>query len=373
MNPPQFAAAPPPIDPAEDIWGSGLHPAGCDHCKEAHLVTNDRLGQLCPNCARSKLRPQPARLRPEPPELLLPFQQSDSQLRATVENFTKEVRFRLDDFTPQKLLQRLTPVFWPMWLVDSDVVGVWQAEVGYNYEVKSSRESYSGGGWHTEELIETRVRWEPRTGQLIRSYDNITVPALSDHKALAGYVGRYKTGGSQPYSAGQLEVDTLGMAALRIPDMRPEQVWPLAQPRFDKSAGTECQQAAGAQHIREFSIEASYEALNWTQLLLPMYVTWYTDDEGRRHPLYINGQSGKMGGIRLASQRKGRMWGGILGVVALALFVLGAILTLSAALFPPLFILGIPLIIVAFVTAIAALYPIMWPRRWNKQQLDKRG
>lgn len=94
-------------------------------------------------------------------------------------------------------------------------------------------------------------------------------------------------------------------AAFRVPDLPSESAWPLAQAQLDEAASAECRQAAGAQHLRNFGLRADYESLHWTQMLLPLYVIWYTDDQGQPHTLYLNGQSGVIGGKRLVSQRKG--------------------------------------------------------------------
>jgi len=68
------------------------------------------------------------RLRPEPPELLIPFQQSPADLRPVFEKFIKPVWLRPDDFNSRSLLQRLTPSTGHV-VVDSDLSGDWKAEM----------------------------------------------------------------------------------------------------------------------------------------------------------------------------------------------------------------------------------------------------
>jgi hypothetical protein len=348
------------------VWGAPLHPAGCPVCHQLFLVEASRIGQACPNCAREKLQSQPALLRPEAPELLAPFRYTQASLRPGLEKFVKEVWLRPEDFETDKLLQRAVPLYWPMWLVDSEVIGHWQAEAGFDYQVKSSQESYGNGGWTTREVVEPRIRWESRAGQIQRHYDNVAVQALSEQQCLFKLVGSYQLDQAMAYQPEQVK-----STVLRVPDLPPESAWPLAQVQLDEAASAECQQAAGAQHIRNFSLRADYESLHWTQLLLPLYVTWYTDDQGQPHPVYLNGQSGVIGGTRLASQKKGWQWAGALLAAAVVAFILALLFAGIGLVFPPSTILGILLGILAIVVACAALVPAAWPWQWNRGQVEK--
>jgi hypothetical protein len=252
-----------------------------------------------------------------------------------------------------------------MWLVDSDVAGIWQAEAGYNYEVKSSEEYYSSGTWNTREKIETRVRWEPRTGQLQRHYDNVAVAATSDFQVIQNAIGGFDYNQGQSYHPEDLE-----HAILRVPDIHPDSAWSEAQNSLNRLAAHECQMACNAQHLREYSIEAQYKGQHWTQLLLPVTLTWYTDDSGKRRIVYINGQNGRIGGPRLASQRKGWKWAGILIGIAAVLFIAGLVFAALGALFPPVVVLGVVLIVIALILGLVAIVPAVWPWQWNRKQAD---
>jgi hypothetical protein len=355
------------IDSSAEIWGIAREPAGCSHCKQAHLVEASLVGGICPNCVRGKLESQPALLRQEPPEHMIPFSQSAEDLYTILKNFTKGVWLRPDDFNPTDLLQRLTPVFWPEWLIDSDVVGYWSAEMGYDYQVKSSEEIYRTGQWQTREKIETRVRWEARVGQIARRYDNIRVPAMEEHQRLLQTIGGFQTNRVIPYRP-----ERLGQASMRVPDLPPESAWSMAQSNLDRAAGKDCAQASAAQHVRNFNLRAGYESINWTQLLLPVYVTYYTDDQGQAHPVYINGQTGTAGGIRLASQHKGWIWAGVILAIAIVLFVLGLISFAATPLFAPLGVLGGVLVLIGLGMGIFSIVLAVWPWRWNRGQITSR-
>jgi hypothetical protein len=353
------------IHPAgTNLWGLPYQPLGCLACGQAFLAPADWGGKLCPHCLEGQLASQPARLRREPPELLLPFQRGPDNLRPALKNFTRGVWLAPDDFTPDGLQQRLTPIFWPIWLVDGQVSGSWQAEVGFDYQVKSSQEFYASGGWRSREVIETRIRWEPRLGNLTRVYNNLSAPAISDQERLQSQTGPSPFDQAVPYSA-----EYLRGAVLRIPDQSPEEAWPQAQTAFERSAAAECQQAASGQHLRDFKLQPAYTGVNWTQLLVPMFVSYYTDDNGKRVPVMINGSTGKIGGRRLASPRKGLRWAGISLLAALALFALAlAAYALGQGALPQLAAVSPLLWLLGFLVAAFAAIPAAWPHIWNRGQ-----
>ncbi|MCG2784894.1 MAG: hypothetical protein L6461_07280 [Anaerolineae bacterium] len=192
------------FEAADSPWGGSLQPAGCPACQRVYLVEAIRMEQTCPGCVKGKLQAQPALLRPEAPELLAPFRYPLSSLRPALEKFVNEVWLRSEDFDTDKLLQRAAPVYWPMWLVDGDIAGHWQAETGFDYQVKSSQESYGDQGWKTREVVETRIRWEPRAGQIRRHYDNLVTPALREQKRLLKLAGNYQREQAMAYQPEQV-------------------------------------------------------------------------------------------------------------------------------------------------------------------------
>ncbi len=366
------------VETVQSTWKLPLQPAGCPQCGQAFLVEPSHMGQVCPNCVRGELMEQPIQVRSEPPELLVPFQFNQASLQPIIAKFIKEVWLRPSDLHTDKLLQRITPIFCPMWLVDCTLVGIWEAEFGFDYQVKSSKETLKDGSWQSFDVVKTKTRWEPRTGQLRRSYDNIPVPALEVHDTLQQHVGNYDYANAQPY-----QPTMLGGADVRIPDLQPHSAWPLAESAFHKFAEHECQQAADAQYTQSFALDAKYEAVNWTQLLLPLYVTYYTDDAGERHPLFINGQSGQIGGLRKASQRKGWKWAVVLLVLAaivfllsIATYFLGGLLLEQGILeldMLELEVLAGALLFVALIIGGSAIVPAVWPWRWNSKQRKKEA
>jgi hypothetical protein len=342
---------------ASSAWGLDLHPAGCSHCGAVFLLKPGMEGVLCPACAGAALTAQGARLRDEPPELVAPFQTSDAQTEAGLQDWTGGVWLRPPDFTHASLQARLQRIYLPMWLVDAHVDGQWQSGMGFDYQVESAHEAYGNGRWVEQKVTETRVRWEPRAGEIQRDYQNVAVPALESHAHLISGLGNFDLGKAQPYNASSLQI-----TAIRNPDLDTQAAWSVARPLVEKLSAVDCQAASGAQHNEEFKLNAGYKNLNWTQLLLPVYATYYQDESGVNVPVLINGQTGKIYGIRRASQKKGWTWTGVLLAVAFACFLLALLLSFASS--SPGTASNI-LFLAALVFGAVSPYPAAWAWQFN--------
>jgi len=364
-----------------EVWGVPLVAVHCAHCGEAHLVPEQSLGDLvlseaegaegakgeaasllCPFCFQGPVTLQPAALREEPPEQVLPYGVSERQLAGILERWTQGVWFRPAELKAAVLLQRLRRYLLPLWLVDGRMEGAWRADVGFDYQVVSYQDRYGEGrGWSSHEVQEGRVRWEPRVGRLNRTYENLPAPALDDHRELMSRLGDFDLGGRTGYSP-----EAVTGAAVRIPTLEPQAAWPGAEAAFVRAAQEECRQAAGADHIRDFTLEAQYDDLNWTLLLLPAYVTWYREGE-RAWPVLVNGQSGRVSGIRRASTRKANVTSLVLGGVALVLFLVGGLLALLGAALPPVAALGGAILVAGLLLAAMAPIPAIGAWAFNRR------
>ena len=107
------------INENQTIWGTNRQPAGCPHCERLFLVQADQIGSQCPVCRQGDLTSQPVRIRPGEPEKYLPFQITQEKLLSIYQEFVSGVWIKHQDFTPEKLVSRTKPVFWPLWLVDA--------------------------------------------------------------------------------------------------------------------------------------------------------------------------------------------------------------------------------------------------------------
>lgn len=351
----------------QTVWDSGRQPSGCPNCDRVFLVREQQLGIPCPLCHRALLEAQPARMRIGEPELMVPFRIDQTALDTIYQDVAASVWIKLENFEAETLLKRTIPVFWPIWLVDCDLNGYWQMEAGFDYQVESSKDYYANGQWQSRKQIEGRIRWEPRLGKIESHVDNISTPALDEHQ------NRTLMTEITPLDQScAFDPSLLGSAILEVPDLPPEEAWTMAQPRVDEAADRICTEAAGAQHSRNFSITAEYQNLNWTQFLLPMYITYYEDDEGQPQFLVVNGSTGAVQGPRLASRKRGAQIAGTIAAVAGGLFILALLGLLLTMVFPPAGVFAAIMAFLGLGTGIGAIFPAVWPNQWNRKQTGPR-
>jgi hypothetical protein len=224
-------------------------------------------------------------------------------------------------------------------------------------------------GWQSNAVTETRIRWEPRVGRLSRAYQNIPAPALEGFGLWRERLGDYALHGAQPYRA-----DLLGDALVRLPNRSARDAWYDAARGFRDAAADECRQAAGADHIREFGWSPQFTDLHWTQLLLPVYTSYYLDDAGAVRRVLLHGQTGRASGPRRASLKRAR--NRALLVVAAALLLVVAALALAARLGISRDQIAanalIPTLALLFVVGRLAITPLVAVSRFNRQQAAER-
>lgn len=350
-------------------WNLDLQAAVCEHCDWAYLFPKGNAPQRCPHCFQPRLVNLNQQIEElpytYPPELVVPFGVSTTVLERNLMDFAKGIWFAPPDLKPSNLIARLQRVYLPMWLVDSDVQALWQAEAGFNYEVVSHQERFdqNRAGWVSREIEETRIRWEPRAGKLTRSYQNIPAPALEEDIQLRRRLGTYDSKSAQPYQSG-----VISEAFVRLPDRDPEDAWPSAVPSIQSAAAEECRQAAAADHIRQFRWTPDDVKRNWTLMLLPVFTTYYLDDESQPKVILVQGQSGRVSGERRASMKRAQRTSLIFLVVALAVFVVGLLVAAASLLSPDLLVYGGIGLLVALFVALLAVVPVGMVWSFNRSQ-----
>jgi hypothetical protein len=250
-------------------------------------------------------------------------------------------------------------------LVDASVRAGWQGEAGFNYEVVSHQEKYSQsqGGWKSQTVTETRVRWELRRGRLDRVYRNNPVTALENEIGLKKRLEKYQLDGAQGYTP-----ESTRETFVRLPDRNPEDAWRELLPSLQSAAADDCRKAAAADHLRDFRWQPDFHNQNWSLLLLPLYTTYYLDDDNQPQPVYLDGQSGIPSGERRASLKRARQSTLIILAVAGAIFLISLVLTLAGIAVAPLLVVGGVGLIISLLVGIAAIIPPAIAWRFNRSQ-----
>ena len=332
----------------------------CDACESSWLGAEE----MCPNCGAPT---EVSEDRPDGnPERYVPFAIGRDQAADRIGQFVADVRFPTEELDPGTLAARLTATWWPFWLVDTEARATWEAEVGFDYDVKSSVEQYGGGGWTRHEVTETRVRWEPRAGTVARAYPNVAVPGLADQPRRSRLLGEPRTSSSQPWDPAQAE----GIP-IQLPDRAPSEQWPAAVAVLRNRVGQDCARASAAQHFRELRLNLDAEQAQWSWLLVPGWTTWYVDDDGERRILWVDGVSGRTAGPRMASVGQGQKMAWALAISAMGLGCLAAFVGLIGVVLWPLLVLAALMFFVAIGLGIAAVPAALGPDRHNREELER--
>ena len=352
---------------AAETWGVPLIAVVCENCDWRFLTPESTDLGRCPHCSQPGLSLLETDLSQlpytQPPELTLLHALNQAQLNQAIQTFASGIPYPPQDLTPASLQARLKRVYLPMWLVDASVKATWKAEAGFDYQVVSHQDHYSGSGWTSQQVKEGRIRWEPRLGRLERSYANLVAPALEDHPVLHKTLGAFDLAAARAYQPN----DTL-KAFVRLPDRPPQDAWSDAQLVLQNAAAEECRQAARADHLRQFAWQPEYKDQHWTQLLLPVYTAFYLADDQQPQTLLIHGQSGRTTGQRRASLQRATRSALITLGAAVLIFILGLILAGASVAFPPLLVLGILGMTLALVVGLGAIVPLARVWWFNRSQ-----
>lgn len=350
-------------DTLRSDWGLDLVTIVCNACGWSYLTT-DTSTRLCPNCSQGQLEQFEAdaeHLRTlVPPEFILQYRIGQEQMKRVIQQFAKGIPLPPSDLSAETISERIQRVFLPVWMLDGRVLAQWQAEVGYHYQVESHKSNYQSGQWRTQKVHKTRIEWEERIGQLEREYANINAPALSEHKQLMRQLGHYDLNQAEAYS-----IEALRRALIRLPDRSTEDAFPDAQEKFRLRASDDIQQATEAETVRNLTWQAQYQNLNWSQLLLPVYMSYYQDDEGKRRVVFVNGFSGQPSGERRGSMKRAKQIMSS-GLIICALMIAIALVTVivNSAWDD----IATTLAIIAGLLALASFIPVLQVWQFNNQQ-----
>jgi hypothetical protein len=356
------------------VWGTDVGIFVCEACDWSFLMPGEKSSHQCPHCFQNQLSPTTGHLEELPyifpPELMLVFTLANEEIEESIGQFTRGIPFPPRDLTPKNLISRTRANYLPMWLVDVDVNASWSGEAGFNYEVVSHQDRYDDrrGGWKSNEVKETRTRWELRSGVLSRNYQNIPAPALEGGKKIFEIIGGFDLRKTVTF-----EVGALDNSYIRLPNRIPEDAWCDAKPHLLSTVSDDCRKAADADYLRQFTWNPEFNNLNWTLLLLPVISTYYCDDEGEIIPVNLHGQTGQISGRRYASKFKAQRTSLIILTISIILFIFSLLLALGSILLPVILVLGMLSFLISLLVGISSIIPIAMVWNFNRQHRTRNS
>jgi len=353
------------LEEDESPWGLDRVAVSCEACGRTWLAPASARGGDC-LCGQGTVEASRARIPVEGPEALVPVRVDRERLQATLEARISSTWLLDRSVSAESLARRAVLAWWPRWLVDATVVGQWSAEVGFDYQARSSVERYGDGGWHTEERVENRIRWEPRVGQISERLHDVPVPALEDEHTWRQRLGAVPDDPAVPFHARALDGGWI-----ELPDLAPGEVWHRAEPGFRRWTGRVVQQATRAQHVRDVHLDATYPDPTWTIALRPVWWTAYEDGEGRLRPVVVDALTGRRHGQLKASLRRALVWSAVYGTGVVVLWILAAVLTVVGIVAPPVLVVALITATFALVLTPAPFIPVIVVWWWNRREASK--
>jgi len=239
--------------------------------------------------------------------------------------------------------------------------------------VASSEERFNNGQWVSQRINETRIRWEPRAGEISRKFENIPAPAFENYPRLMAALG---DNNAFPFDGSRAVVfspELLKQAVVRAADIESAAAWKIARPEVERRAANDCRAASNAQHQEQFALRAAFGEPHWTLMLLPTYVTSYSDDDNKWLAVRMNGQTGYVSGVKRASMKKAQSWALGLGAVALLAFVVTVLIALTSLAVPGMQRVAVALVLVTLGVSLAAPVPLILAWQYNRGARNEFG
>lgn len=315
-------------------WDDGLLLASCNNCGISLMQPADMMSQSCVHCGAVMIEQiDPEVDRPPhlaPPELVLSLKQERKHAGYEIKKWVSKFYFPPADLVTEKLNQRLRLVYVPAWLMDTTLETSWMADAGFDYDVVSSREKLRGSSWSTEQVTRTKKDWEGRAGKLTLHYDNLPADAIEDELHFWNLVQLRKSGdrfvqAAAPYAQREAEP-----AAFVLPSRIPADAVNDMLPVLMERAKSDVQAACRADQVRNFNWAPKIEEQNWTQMLIPVWSTWYLDEDDRTRMVFLNGVTGHGWGEKIPSMKRTWQVGLYFLIGALALIGVGVLAGLAS-------------------------------------------
>ena len=146
-----------------------------------------------------------------------------------------------------------------------------------------------------------------------------------------------------------------------------DDAWPDTLPRFQEQASDETKKACQADQIREFRWSPAFAEQNWSLFLLPVWSSFYLDDDNKPQSILVNGQSGQMSGARRASMKHAKKVSMYILIAAIIIFALTVGLGLLSLWVEEIMTLAIFGLVISVLVGLAAIYPIATVWSINRQ------
>jgi hypothetical protein len=206
----------------------------------------------------------------------------------------------------------------PFWTFDAYTSSWWRADAGYYYTVTESYWTTDDRGRRVQRTREVqKVRWEPASGYLPLSFNDVLVPATeSVERGMVERIYPFDTVALVAYEPGFLS--GWGAEAYTV-DIR--EAWATGQAIIQDEVRRACAHQVPGDTYRNLRVDTAFSNMTYKHVLFPVWIASYRYRDKVYHFL-VNGQTGEVQGQAPIS------WIKVVLVIVFVLVVLGMLFLL---------------------------------------------
>lgn len=312
------------VKASEEEWQTGRQLLHCDNCGAELSYPEGSVAASCPYCGSNKVNLSFPKTKSLRPQVLLPFNVKPDDLKANISDWLGKGWMHPKELKTLAQPDKLSPIYLPYWTFSAAIEADWKAEVGH-YETERYYDS-SSKSYKTRQVLVWR--WE--SGQVSHHFQDMTVngvnPKRINHAMLTAI---------EPYSLDALVLfspDYLVGMNVQAYETPLNDAWETARQNMRASSQDLCKSDTGSSHVRNMSIDMSYDDEKWRYVLLPVYMTGYSF-MSNYYNIMLNGQTGKLAGQKPVDWKKVRAITWLIALIPLILFIILLLAKVSFAMF----------------------------------------
>jgi hypothetical protein len=270
--------------------GLELRAARCEVCGAKVAFDDAAVSKACVFCGSPRVLVEEARRNAIRPESLVPLDVGRAEVEKAFRRWLKGLWFRPNALKQLKTFQAVG-VYVPYWTYDCHVHSVWTAQAGYYYWVTEWYTTRENGRTVRKSRRVRKTRWVPAAGERSDSFDDIPVLGSKGiNESLADKLGEYDRSALVPYRPEYLA----GWAAEEY-QVPLADGWERGQEKAAAVQYGRCSGDVPGDTHRFLNVRNRYSAVRWKHVLLPMWSLSF-DWKGRRYPVLVHGQTGRVVG-----------------------------------------------------------------------------
>lgn len=306
------------VQAAEQEWEADRQLMHCNNCGAELSYPQGSVAASCPYCGSNKVNLSLPKTKSLRPQVLLPFNTKPEALQPVIRDWLSRGWMHPKELKEAAQIDKLSPIYLPYWTFSAYITADWNAEVG-RYVTERYYDTASKS-YQTRQVL----RWKWEDGSVTREFKDLTVngvnPQRINHQMLAA-VEPFNLGGLVLFSPDYLV--GMNVQAYETPL---KDAWESAKQNMRGATNDLCKSDIGSSHIRNLSIDMQYDDEQWRYILLPFYIAGYSFG-GNYYNIMLNGQTGKLAGIKPVDWKKVRTITWLLALIPLILAIIAVLLS----------------------------------------------